>query len=208
MSVKSSIRTVENIYEFQFKEKGSLFIGQVYPTQTTDEVNEYLAAIRKEHYNATHVCFAWKLRNDSFKYSDDGEPNGTAGIRIYNAIQHFDLTDMLVIVIRYYGGTKLGVGPLGKAYYHGAHGVLEEAEFVEKVNYSKIYISYDFDQTKNIHHFLGTYEAKITENLFDTRPALECLILPQHIEPLKQKLTEVSRGSIEVKVLEKDLFIG
>lgn len=126
------IQTIEQQHETKFKEKGSLFIGQVYPVNSVEEAEEFLTSVRKKFYDATHHCYAYRIMENDSKYSDDGEPNGTAGIRIANAINHFELTNLLVISIRYYGGTKLGVGPLGKAYYQSAYDTLSEMEIVTK----------------------------------------------------------------------------
>jgi len=86
-----SIETIINLSEFQFKEKGSLFVGRLFPIQSVDEAESILAEIRKKYYDATHNCYAYKfIADESFNYSDDGEPSGTAGIRIFNAIKHFN----------------------------------------------------------------------------------------------------------------------
>ena len=207
MPIIEKIITVSGKHSHKFKEKGSLFQGQVYPVTSREEAENQLAACRKEFYDATHNCYAYKLLDNTFKYSDDGEPNGTAGIRIFNAIEHFELTDLLVVVTRYYGGTKLGIGPLGKAYYFSAHSVLEEAGKIEKVNYSKIEIEYGFDQTSNVHHFLSTHNVINIENTFEEKPKINCYIKPDRVEVLKNELTEVSKGAIVIKEIETDVFI-
>ncbi|MDZ7765436.1 MAG: YigZ family protein [Melioribacteraceae bacterium] len=97
-----------------------MFIGYAAPCKNDEEAEQILEGKKKQYYDATHNCYAYKILPESIKYLDDGEPSGTAGIRILNAIQHFDLTNLIVISTRYFGGTKLGVGPLGKAYYNSA----------------------------------------------------------------------------------------
>ena len=116
MNYPEKILTLDNFAEVTYKEKSSVFRGQVYHCETDNEAANILAQTKKKYYDATHHCFAFKLITEKFKYSDDGEPNGTAGIRILNAIEHFDLINVMVVITRYYGGTKLGFGPLGKAY--------------------------------------------------------------------------------------------
>src|ERR1035437_8880518 len=125
MSIIKPIRSIEGFTEAGIKEKGSAFTGQAYFMSDSDECVKKLNKIIKQFYDATHHCYCYKLNSGEAKYSDNGEPSGTAGIRILNAIEHFDLTDILVVVIRYFGGTKLGVGPLGKAYYESALNVLK-----------------------------------------------------------------------------------
>jgi uncharacterized YigZ family protein len=201
------IITISGKNTHKFKEKGSLFMGQAYPVRSVEDCENQVSLCRKEFYDATHNCFAYRLQDGSFKYSDDGEPNGTAGIRIYNAIQHFELVDVLVVVTRYFGGTKLGAGPLGKAYYHSAHTVLNKAEKLEKMNYSKIEIMFDYDQTSNVHHFLSMHNAFNIENIFKKLPGIICCIKPGKFEELQSELADVSKGKIKLKVLEKDIFI-
>lgn len=207
MPLSKKINTLSGNHTHKFKEKGSLFLGQSFPVNSIGEFEEQLSKCRKEFYDATHNCYACKLIDNSFKYSDDGEPNGTAGIRIYNAIEHFGLVDVLVVVTRYYGGTKLGVGPLGKAYYHSAHSVLDEAEKIEKLNYSKIHIEFGYEHTSNVHHFISKYNVINIENTFDDLPGITCLIRPDSAEPLLKELTEVSRGSIKLSELESGIFV-
>ncbi len=201
------IKTIVTKSEFQFKEKGSLFVGRVFPIQNVEEAESILSAIRKKHYDATHNCYAYKLIDDeSFKYSDDGEPSGTAGIRIFNAIKHFNLSNVLIISTRYYGGTKLGVGPLGKAYYNSAFGAIENATIVTKVNYSKVIIDFGYEFISDVHHFINTYKAQNIINLFNENPQIECLIKPEFVDKLTEDLTAVSSGKIEGKVLEKNIY--
>jgi putative IMPACT (imprinted ancient) family translation regulator len=97
MVLPLSIKTILENSTTEFKEKGSRFIGQIYHAKNEHKVNTILEKVRKEHYNATHHCYAYRFLNNDIKYSDDGEPNGTAGIRILNALQHFDLVYNLII---------------------------------------------------------------------------------------------------------------
>ncbi len=202
------ISTITNISEYKFKEKGSLFVGSLFPIEDIEEAEIILSKIRKRYYDATHNCYAYKLIGDeSFRYSDDGEPNGTAGIRILNAIKHFNLSNVLIISTRYYGGTKLGVGPLGKAYYNSAFGAIENATIVTKVNYSKIIIDFGYDFISDVHHFINTYKVKNINNLFNKNPQIECLIKPEFIKKLNEDLIAVSSGKIEVKILEDNIYL-
>ena len=202
------IETITKTLEYQFKEKGSLFVGRVFPIQSVDEAETILAEIRKKHYDATHNCYAYKfIDEESFKYSDDGEPSGTAGIRIFNAIKHFNLSNVLIISTRYYGGTKLGVGPLGKAYYNSAFGAIDNATIITKVNYSKIIIDFGYDFISDVHHFINTYKVQSINNLFNDNPQIECLIKPEFVDNLIDDLTAVSSGKIEVKILEENIYL-
>jgi len=203
-----SIETIINLSEFQFKEKGSLFVGRLFPIQSVDEAESILAEIRKKYYDATHNCYAYKfIADESFKYSDDGEPSGTAGIRIFNAIKHFNLSNVLIISTRYYGGTKLGVGPLGKAYYSSALGAIENGTVITKVNYSKVLIDFGYDFISDVHHFINTYKVQKINNLFNENPQIECMIKPEFFSKLAEDLIAVSSGKIEVKLLEDNIYL-
>ncbi len=200
----SSVKTIQNKAEYKYKEKGSVFISQCYPVSTSIEVENLLTGIRKKYYDATHHCYAYKLSDGNIKYSDDGEPSGTAGIRIMNAIEHFGLTDILVVVIRYFGGTKLGVGPLGKAYYTSAFEVLANVKIIEKKLYKKIRIDYDYEQTNKIHYLLSKYSATDISNGFDGRPFITCLIEKDKSGNFAKALLENTAGKIGIDIEEED----
>jgi len=206
MDYPNKIITITKSFEFKFKEKGSLFIGQAFPINSTEESEKILGSIRKKYYDATHNCYAYKLLINDTKYSDDGEPNGTAGLRILNAINHFELINVLVIVTRYFGGTKLGVGPLGKAYYNSALGVLKEAELIKKENYSRIQIQFNYNLISHVHHFLNQFKAINIQNIFKEIPQIECLVKPEFVNTLTSELNTVSKGEIKLKLFEECIY--
>ena len=202
-----TINTVKSFNETRFKEKGSEFIGQVYPIIQDSDSEEILHKIRKEHYNANHHCYAHKIYQKEAKYSDDGEPSGTAGIRILNAITHFDLENVLVVVIRYFGGIKLGVGPLGKAYYYSAYSTLESASIIKLTEFNRIKLNFDYDFISNVHHILAVNSCKITDNTFENnKPAVEFLARSDISSRLKDELNEASKGTLSFSLVES-LFL-
>lgn len=205
MIVREEIKTIKSPSETKFKEKGSLFIGKAFPVETDDDFSFVLNNIKKEYYDATHHCFAYKLKDDSFKYSDAGEPNGTAGIRIFYAIEHFALVDVCVIVIRYFGGTKLGVGPLGKAYYKSAEDVLTCASPITKKAYQKVLIKTGFQFISSVHHFLPQFDAIISDVHYSDEVKFIIELFPSQIDKLKEVLIEACSGNIEVKE-EKGIY--
>lgn len=174
--IPDKIKTLVAESEFQLKEKGSSFISISKPVENDDEALSFLNQQRKKYYDATHHCYAYKLVDNKFKYSDDGEPSGTAGIRIYNAQNHFNLTNVVTIVIRYFGGIKLGVGPLGKAYYESSFRNLAESKIIEKILYYEIEIIYDFNQSKTVHHLISKHSLVIRQSLFEDQPKIICLL--------------------------------
>lgn len=207
MSKPQIIQTIKTFAEFRFKEKGSLFIGRAFPVETEEVFFEKLNDIKKEFYDATHHCYAFKLLDEKFKYSDDGEPSGTAGIRILNAIQHFDLINIGVISIRYYGGTKLGVGPLGKAYYSSAFETLKIADIYQKEKYSRLKISYSFEQTNLVHHLISFFNARIEKNNFENdKPDITCNLKIGQEKKFINELINSSNGKIHVRKIEEQFL--
>jgi len=202
MGFPEQIVTIDKFHEFSSKEKGSIFIGQVYHCETEDEVHDIITGVKKKYFDASHHCFAYKFLNEKFKYSDDGEPNGTAGIRILNALDHFKLLNVLVLVIRYFGRTKLGVGPLGKVYYSSAVNVLLGSQQITKILHQKIIIESDFNFISHVHRLLTNYEAIITVSEYHEKAKLKCWIKPSRIGKITNQLKHISKGKIRIKPQE------
>lgn len=120
--------------EALYKEKNSKFFGYAFPIENEDEVKEILEEVKKKHHSARHWCYAFQLGTEDIYYraNDDGEPNNSAGMPIYGQIQSFDVTNILIIVVRYFGGVKLGVGGLISAYRTAAQMALEASDIIEK----------------------------------------------------------------------------
>lgn len=134
--MKDTYRTITKpSEEILYKEKNSKFFGYAFPIQNEDEVKDLLENIKKQHHSARHWCYAWQLgtgQNISYRANDDGEPNNSAGMPIYGQIQSFDLTNTLIVIVRYFGGVKLGVGGLITAYKTAAQMALESSEIIER----------------------------------------------------------------------------
>jgi len=132
---KDTYKTIEiPSEEVLYKEKNSKFFGYCFPVQSEEQVKEILEKIKKEHYAARHWCYAFQIGTEQIHYraNDDGEPSGSAGLPIYGQIQSFEVTNILVVVVRYFGGVKLGVGGLVSAYKETAKMALENSEIIEK----------------------------------------------------------------------------
>lgn len=175
MNNVTEIRTVDKTTEFEFKEKSSLFHALLFPIQSEEDFKKSLLKIKKKYYNATHHCYAYCLHNGVSKYSDDGEPGGTAGVRIYNALVHFDVSDAAIIVVRYFGGTKLGVGPLGKAYYNAAFSVMEKSSQTKKYAYKKFILCVNFSDMNIIHKIIDDYNGKVSNTYYSEKVSFEVL---------------------------------
>lgn len=135
MSQKDTYLTIASRSEGLFKDNGSRFIALAYPVQTEQEVKEIVSSLRKEYYDARHHCYAYRLGYDGavWRASDDGEPSGTAGRPILGQIDSLQLCDVLVVVVRYFGGIKLGVPGLIRAYKSSTADALASAEIVERI---------------------------------------------------------------------------
>jgi len=197
MKVPTEIKTINNSYKSELKIKSSRFIGFAFPVENEDVTVSILEKIRKEYYDASHHCYAYKLL-DLNKYSDAGEPSGTAGIRILNAIEHFNLVNTLVLVVRYFGGTKLGVGGLGKAYFDSAFQTLNKAEIIIKNLYQKILIKTDFQLTQKVYHLFNNSENKILNVNYSDFANFECLVKQEDITQTIIKLNDLTNGNVEI----------
>ena len=163
MENKDNYKTIDQpTEEILFKEKNSKFFGYAFPVTNTDEVKIYLDQLKKKHFGAVHFCYAYQIGTEKmeFRANDDGEPNNSAGIPIYGQIQSFELTNILIVVVRYFGGTKLGVGGLITAYKTAAQMVLENALIVNKT--INLYFKITFDY-KNINKVMRIIKEKQLE---------------------------------------------
>lgn len=206
MSLPEQIRTIEHFHEKLFKEKGSEFIAQVYPISTLAEADEKLEHIKKKFFDASHHCYAYMLQNGLQKFSDDGEPSGTAGIRIMNAIDHYNLTNLLLVVIRYFGGTKLGVGPLGKAYYTSAINVLNETKISSKILFEKIMVKTDFSFISHIFRIVESLNGKVEESDYNSIAVYQIMIEPKYLSRLTNQLSDISGGRIEINLTGESIY--
>jgi len=134
------------------KEKNSKFFGFAFPVASEDDVKNHLDALRKKHAGAGHFCYAWQIGTEkaSFRANDDGEPSNTAGMPIYGQIQSFGLTNVLIVVVRFFGGVKLGVGGLISAYREAARMAIEASDIVEKTIDVRLLVSFDYKNMNKV----------------------------------------------------------
>jgi uncharacterized YigZ family protein len=147
MGIIDVYKTIESpSEETLFKEKGSKFFGTAYPITSEDEVKEILLHIKKQHHSARHLCYAWKTGVDPvcYRVNDDGEPSNSAGQPIYGQILAADVTDVLVVVVRYFGGVKLGVGGLIRAYKAAAQLTFEVSSIIDKTIEEKLELTFEY----------------------------------------------------------------
>tara|TARA_B110000858_G_C17648623_1_gene401623 strand:- start:215 stop:832 length:618 start_codon:yes stop_codon:yes gene_type:complete len=135
-----------------FKDRGSKFYGYAFPVTNEEEIKEKIELLKKQHYNARHWCYAWQLGKnyDHYRANDDGEPSNSAGMPIYGQLQSFNVTNILVVVVRYFGGTKLGVGGLIKAYKNAAKLALENSIIIYKTIDEVFLIKFEYPEMNTI----------------------------------------------------------
>ena len=160
MEIKDTYKTISNSSEeVLFKEKSSKFFGYAFPVSSQEEIKMHLEHLKKQHFGAVHFCYAYQIGTEKteFRANDDGEPSNSAGIPIYGQIQSFELTNILIVVVRFFGGTKLGVGGLISAYKTTAQMALEASSIIEKTIDVSFKITFDY---KNINKVMRVIKEK------------------------------------------------
>lgn len=198
MLFSDSYLTVSKPAEGVFRDRGSKFLAFVIPVKTEDEIKEHLNKLRKDHPQANHHCYAWRLGADKQRYrvNDDGEPSGSAGRPIYGQIQSNDLTNILIVVVRYFGGTLLGVPGLINAYKQAAADALLQATIEESFIQFRYRVSFPADLTSEVMRMLKQCECKLEEQdyagemsiLFMVKKQLEDQLLEQQKKLFKTRL--------------------
>ena len=168
--MKDKFLTLRKESTGMYKEKGSKFLSFAYPISAEEKIKPILADLRKKYYDARHHCYAYILGNDQevFRANDDGEPNHSAGDPILGQIRSHGLTNVLIVVVRYFGGTKLGVGGLIKAYKKAAGEALENNEVIEGVLTSEISFTFDYNHTNEVMRIIAMYDMEIINQSFQS----------------------------------------
>jgi len=164
--------------EVLFKDKNSKFLGYAFPLTNENEVKHHLESLKKEHHSARHWCYAYKIGTESFTYrvNDDGEPNNSAGQPIYGQIQSYDLTNILIVVVRYFGGVKLGVGGLINAYKTSARLALENASIIQKTINVNFDILFEYENMNKVMRVIKEKNIKIIHQELEIRCKIEITV--------------------------------
>ena len=190
-----------SVQEVIFKEKSSKFLGYAFPVTSEEEIKAHLEEVKKAHFSARHWCYAWQLgygTNQRYRANDDGEPNNTAGIPIYGQIQSFEFTNILVIVVRYFGGIKLGVGGLVQAYKTTAQLTLQEAKIEEKLITEELRIRFEYPLMNKVMRVVKEQNLNITQQLLTENCELHLAIRQSDYQRM-QELFENIYGVLIVK---------
>jgi uncharacterized YigZ family protein len=193
--------TIEHQTEALFKDKGSKFLAFAYPVENDQQIKEILNHLKKEHHTANHHCYAYRLGADklNIRANDDGEPNNTAGKPILGQIQSNDLTNILIVVVRYFGGTLLGVSGLINAYKNSAAEVIKVSAIIEKQILFNYTIQFYFEQLNDVMKLLKQLDCKITNQQFDNNCEISFSIRKANSEQCEEKLKKIEGLKLEYK---------
>ena len=191
--------TLADKSEGMYREKGSKFIALAYPVGSVDEIKDILALLRKRYYDARHVCYAYMLgpERTEFRSSDDGEPSGTAGRPILGQINSRQLTDVLVVVVRYFGGVLLGTGGLITAYKDAAADALEHASIVERRVETALTISFEYPMMNEVLRRIREHNARLIAQELKLECTLQVLISLSASEILKNQLEKLEGVTVD-----------
>lgn len=186
--------------EVLYKEKNSKFFGYAFPVTTEEEIKEILERLRKEHFSARHWCYSYQIGTEKIQYraNDDGEPNNSAGIPIYGQIQSFEVTNVLVVVVRYFGGVKLGVGGLISAYKIAAQMALENSEIEERTIDKHFIISFGYANMNKVMRIIKEKNLKIISQKMEMDCEIEIATRKKNV----QNLLDTFENLYEIKLTE------
>ncbi len=176
--------------------KGSKFISHIFPVESREHAEMVYASVQKKYYDATHNCFAYRIDENTFRYSDDGEPSGTAGRPILQVLDGAELFEVLCVVTRYFGGTKLGTGGLIRAYSDAAKEALKTIKIKEKIRTEVLKLKSAFGMENRIFHLLDQMSGKLVDSVYGQDINLTVEIPRSNVEPFLKQLTEQSGGKI------------
>ncbi len=199
--MKDEYKTLHNGARKELNVRGSRFIAVALPVTEKVEALQAIETVRKEFYDATHHCFAYRMGigGSEFRSNDDGEPSGSAGRPILSAIDKLGLTDVIVVVTRYFGGTKLGVGGLVRAYGSAADCALEAGGCIARFAMGTLDIAFPHLRISNVMHVVGRTGARITGTSYDEEVHMVLEIRQSHIEALRASLVESTSGNLRVR---------
>lgn len=193
--------------QVELKVKSSRFIASIYPISDEEEAWKVIRMVSSEYNDATHHCYAFKLdKGDQvrFRYTDAGEPSGTAGSAILSAIEHSAITNVLIMVTRYFGGTKLGIGPLRRAYRDSARAVIEKCD--QQVKYHTVRFSFcvPYNSLKNVQQLLKTMEVEIVSQQFDEMATYTVDVRKSLAKEFQERMKHLMKGRDPTLVEEEN----
>lgn len=188
--------TIESSAVDKMVVKGSVFSGQAYPVQSQKQAEEKLKEVKEKYFDATHNCYGYVLEKEICKSSDAGEPRGTAGNQILKAIQTKGLNFVLVVVTRYFGGTKLGTSGLSKAYRNSTLNTLNKCKIVKKITMEKLSFSFPLNFYGGVSRIISRFECQIISTDFQDEVQIQTQVRKGLVEEFKNNLTDSTEGKI------------
>ncbi len=191
--------TIEAPAEGIYKEKGSKFLAFAYPVSDEEGIKEYIDELKHRFYNARHHCYGWQLGTDgmNFRANDDGEPSGTAGKPILGQIRSHNLTNLLIVVVRYFGGTKLGTSGLIRAYKSASQDALFNAQILERTLNRPLTVHYPYDVINNVMRIVNEEGATIVEQLFQADCIMQLSVRLSAYDRLVERLDKLESVTVE-----------
>ena len=183
--------------EDEFVEKKSRFIGRCWPVETEEQALEKIQEMKKQHYDATHNCWAYVLKSGPVRFSDDGEPGGTAGMPMVQVLQKEQLFNVVCVVTRYFGGTLLGAGGLVRAYTRGAKIAVDAAGKSMKRVWSVLYMPCPYTFYERVKLEVSAFDGIIRDTQFGAEVELEILVAEAQAKPFMDRLTDMTAGTVE-----------
>ncbi|MBP0979331.1 MAG: YigZ family protein [Oscillospiraceae bacterium] len=197
-------KTIKQDCVTNFTEKKSRFISYISHVTSETQAVDFLKKIKDKHWDATHHVYAYVLKNNQIqRYSDDGEPRATAGIPVLNILLKSEIYDVIVVVVRYFGGTLLGAGGLVRAYSNSCKLALEKSEIVFVHLCQKFLITFDYNLYSQIQTLLLNYHNKILNKIYNNNVCLEIAVRDSSFDKLSEELLNLCSGNIIIKKLEK-----
>lgn len=192
--------TIESSTESLYKEKGSKFFGFAFPVSSEDDIKNHLEELRKTYHDARHHCYAYVigLKEQSFRANDAGEPNHSAGDPILGQIRSKELTNCLVVVVRYFGGTKLGVSGLISAYKTAAEAALEKARIHERFSKTRFHLAFEYEATSEVERILSDYGIEYLEKNYTSSCEFTGLVKDEEVVPLCERLCLLKGTKVKV----------
>ena len=199
-TIKDSYLTIEADAEAIFKEKSSKFLCYAFHVENEEQIASHLERLRKQYYDATHHCYAWRLGpfGEKFRANDDGEPSSTAGKPILGQLLSREITNCLIVVVRYFGGTKLGVPGLIAAYKESAAAVLDVAQVVERTVDTRINVEFSYVVMNDVMRIIKEEQPTIEEQIFDNLCTMRLSVRNSRAEIVLGRLKKVEGAIIEV----------
>lgn len=193
-------KTIQSSGEGLYKEKGSKFLAKAYPVGHEESIKDHLATLRKQYHDARHYCYAWRLKPEKTHYrvNDDGEPSGSAGKPIYGQIVSRDLTNLLLVVVRYFGGTKLGVGGLIQAYRSAASDALDHTSIIECKVYDRLRLEFNYEQMNVVMKVIKEFELDFEDQEFDLNCTLVLKCWKRQTQRLLDSFSKITGCKITV----------